>query len=280
MEDLLKEATLTSIRNYFVDEAGDGILFDRHGRIVIGTEGCSRFFILGLVDIPEPEPLYQELAELRGRLLQDPYFKRVPSMQPEARKTALAFHATDDLPEVRHQVFATLRRHHLRFFAVVRNKHKLLDYVRQRNEHDPAYRYNPNELYDYLVRLLFKNLLHKDDEYNITFARRGQADRTAALQAALETARQRFAAQWKIISKAPMHVKPSTPPGCVGLQVVDYFLWALQRLYERREERYVEFLWPAFRLVHDLDDTRQAKYGVYYTQKKPLTTAALDLPEI
>ena len=63
---------MTSIRNYFVDEAGDGILFDRHGRIVIGTEGCSRFFILGLVDIPAPEPLYQELAELRGRLLQDP----------------------------------------------------------------------------------------------------------------------------------------------------------------------------------------------------------------
>jgi len=54
----------------------------------------------------------------------------------------------------------------------------------------------------------------------------------------------------------------------------------LQRLYERREERYVEFLWPAFRLVHDLDDTRQARYGVYYAQKKPLTTAALDLPEI
>jgi len=213
---------LTSIRNYFVDEAGDGILFNHHGRIVIGTEGCSRFFILGLVDIPEPGPLYQELAELRGRLLQDPYFKRVPSMQPEARKTAMAFHAKDDLPEVRYQVFTTLRRHHLRFFAVVRNKHKLLDYVRQRNEHDPAYRYNPNELYDYLVRLLFKNLLHKDDEYNITFARRGKADRTAALRAALETARQRFAAQWKIISNAPMQVKPGTPPECVGLQAIRF----------------------------------------------------------
>ena len=33
-------------------------------------------------------------------------------------------------------------------------------------------------------------------------------------------------------------------------------------------------LWPAFRLVHDLDDTRGKMYGIYYTQKKPLTSAA------
>ena len=32
--------------------------------------------------------------------------------------------------------------------------------------------------------------------------------------------------------------------------------WALQRLYERREDRYVELLWPSFGVVHDLDDTR------------------------
>jgi hypothetical protein len=32
---------------------------------------------------------------------------------------------------------------------------------------------------------------------------------------------------------------------------------------------------PAIRLVHDLDDTCQARYGVYYTQKRPLTLAAL-----
>ena len=29
-------------------------------------------------------------------------------------------------------------------------------------------------------------------------------------------------------------------------------------------------------LRHDLDDTRQAQYGVYYTQKRPLTLAALE----
>lgn len=265
-----------SIRHYFVDEAGDGILFDRKGRVVAGTEGCSRFFILGLIDIPDPDTLGRQLDDLRAQLLADPYFKGVPSMQPEARKTALAFHAKDDLPEVRREVLALLQKHSLHFFAVVRDKRKVLEYVRQRNEGEPTYRYNPNELYDYLVRRLFKDRLHKDDEYDIYFARRGKADRTTALLAALEAARQRFSQQWGIVSSAPTHVIPAAPARCPGLQVADYFLWALQRLYERHDERYVTLLWPSFSLVHDLDDTRQARYGVYYTKRKPLTLAAIE----
>ncbi len=101
-----------------------------------------------------------------------------------------------------------------------------------------------------------------------------------ALRQALTTAQQRFATQRQVSSNAPIQVIAYTPPECAGLQAVDYYLWALQRLYERREDRYVRLLWPAFRLVYDLDDTRKTKYGVYYTQKKPLTLAALKLPGI
>ena len=266
---------IPSVRNYFVDESGDGVLFNRKGRVVVGMGGCSRFFILGLVDIPEPDALGRDLDNLRTRLLADPYFKGVPSMQPEARKTARVFHAKDDLPEVRREVFSLLTQHPVRFFAVVRDKRKLLEYVRQRGERDASYRYSPNELYDYLVRRLFKDRLHKDDEYQICFARRGKADRTAALLAALQAARSRFSQQWGIISRAPTHVMPATPERCPGLQVADYYLWALQRLYERNEERYVALLWSSFSLVHDLDDTREAQYGVYYSKKRPLTLAAI-----
>ena len=270
-----------SIRHYFVDEAGDGNLFDQKGRVIVATEGCSRFFILGLADIRDPEALGRDLDDLRATLLADPYFKGVPSMQPEAHKTALAFHAKDDVPEVRREVFYLLLRHEVRFFAVVRDKLKVLEYVRQRNEHDPAYRYNPNELYDYMVRRLFRDRLHKDDEYNILFAKRGKSDRTAALLEALQAAQRRFSQRWGIVSEAPIHVLPVSPPKNPGLQAADHFLWALQRLYERREERFVTLLWSRFSLVHDLDDTRQARYGVYYTKKKPLTLAAIEgLPGI
>jgi len=268
-------------RSYFVDEAGDTVLFDAKGKVIVGTEGCSRFFILGLADIPDPDALGRDLDQLRARLLADSYFNHVPSMQSQARKTALAFHAKDDLPEVRREVFTLLLRQQVRFFAVVRNKDRLIAYVRQRNERDAAYHYSPNELYDYLVRRLFRDRLHQDDEYQIFFARRGKSDRTAALLEALEAARRRFAQRWGTLTEAPIHVIPASPDRVPGLQAADYFLWALQRLYERREDRYIAFLWDSFSLVHDLDDTRRASYGEYYTKKRPLTRAALqDLPGI
>jgi len=54
------------------------------------------------------------------------------------------------------------------------------------------------------------------------------------------------------------------------------FLWALQRFYERKEDRYLDYLWDKISLVHDLDDMRSPKNGVYYTKKKPPTLAAID----
>lgn len=260
------------VRQYFVDEAGDPILFNRRKQIVVATEGCSGYFVLGLMDIADPNGLGAAMEKLRQDLLSDPYLRGVPSMQAKAGRTALAFHAKDDPPEVRREVFKLLMReeHTMRFFAVVRDKQAVLAYVRQRNEQDVSYRYRPNELYDSLVSRLFKDRLHKDDGYRIHFARRGSSDRTAALCDALERARSNFARKWGILSNAPIEVCPATPQQCPGLQATDYFLWALQRVYERGEGRYLQFVWPKVSLVHDIDDTTTAKYGAYYTRKNPL----------
>ncbi|MEE8391931.1 MAG: hypothetical protein V3S14_14195 [Anaerolineae bacterium] len=143
---------------------------------------------------PTPLPSGREMEDLRARLLADPYFGGVPSMQPEARKTALAFHAKDDLPEVRREVFSLLLRHQMHFFAVVR---------------------------DNLVRRLFRDRLHKDDEYEIFFAKRGKSDRTKALLEAQQAASNRFSQRWGIVSEAPIHVFPTTPPKCPDLQAPD-----------------------------------------------------------
>jgi hypothetical protein len=69
--------------HYFVDEAGDPTLFDRKGRLIVGEQGCSRYFMLGKLEIDTPEALSAELTALRAGLLADPYFKGVPSMRPE-----------------------------------------------------------------------------------------------------------------------------------------------------------------------------------------------------
>jgi hypothetical protein len=272
----------TKCRYYFVDEAGDTTIFGQHGRVLIGEAGCSRYFVLGVLDIPNPDVLQDELEALRRSLLADPYFKKVPSMQPEARKTALMFHTKDDVPEVRREVFTLLQKHEFRFLAVVRDKKKVLEYIRRRNAFEIAYRYTPNDLYDYMVRVLFKNLLHKDERYEIYFSKRWKQDRTEALRRALKTAQERFAQQSGIATSPDIVVIPKSSHENGGFQAADYFLWSLQRFYERKEDRYIDLLWKSFRLVHDLDDTRKTSYGVYYTQKKPLTLAALenDLPGI
>ena len=41
-----------SICHYYVDEAGDGTLFNARGKVIIGEEGCSRYFMLGILEVP------------------------------------------------------------------------------------------------------------------------------------------------------------------------------------------------------------------------------------
>jgi hypothetical protein len=48
------------LRYYFVDEAGDTTIFDGRGRVLIGRQGCSRYFILGVLDVPNPPDLQNE----------------------------------------------------------------------------------------------------------------------------------------------------------------------------------------------------------------------------
>lgn len=262
--------------HYFVDEAGDPTLFDRRGRVIVSQHGCSSYFILGKMEIEESAKVERALEALRADLVADPYFKNVPSMQPGNRKTAIAFHAKDDVPEIRREVFKLLVKENLRFYAVVRDKRALATYVQQRNERDAAYRYRQDEQYDLLVKELFRKLHHMADDVRICFAKRGNRSRNAAFRAALEEAANAFERSFGFPHPAKNDVASSTPPKSVGLQAVDYYLWALQRFYERREERFVELIWPQVHEIHDLDRVEDGKRGVFYTKRKPLNLAALE----
>lgn len=261
--------------HYFVDEAGDGTLFNKKKQVVVGQEGCSSYFILGVLEADDPVALDEDLTSLRNTLLADQYLAKVPSMQPEQRKTAEAFHAKDDCPEVRREVYRLLMQHELRFFALVRHKHIIAAKVREHNKTRPGYRYHPNQLYDRCVSRIFKERLHKEDSYVIRFSRRGNRSRTAALRSSLEQARNNLRASWGIEATSPIEIMAANPAEAGGLQAVDYFLWALQRLYVRGEERYWEYVAEKVSLVHDVDDTRENEYGAYYTKKNPLKAEKL-----
>ena len=110
------------IRHYYVDEAGDLTLFDKKGRCIIGQEGVSKTFIVGVAHVAKPKELNKELTTLRHEMLEDPYFKGVPSMQPDSNKTSVVFHAKNDLPEVRRDVFKVLQKYEIKVQVAIKRK--------------------------------------------------------------------------------------------------------------------------------------------------------------
>jgi hypothetical protein len=259
-----------SSTHYFVDESGDGVLFGSQGRVLLGEPEGRSHFMLGVLQVPQPQLLAAELESLRQDLLKDPYFKNVASMQPERNKTALMFHAKDDVPEVRREVFKVLARHEMKFYAVVRDMRYVLAYVQGRNARDTSYRYRPDELYDQTVARLFKDRLHSYETCRISYGVRGTADRTRAFENALTLARTRFEQKWSKTVTTQIELVPSSPRKEPCLQAVDYMLWALHRYYSRQEGRFIEMLWGKVGLIHAVDDNANAAYGTYYNKKKPL----------
>ena len=191
-------------------------------------------------------------------------------MQPGAGKTAICFHAKDDLPEVRREVFKLLPKLGAKVQVAVRRKAVLAQEARTVMQ-STGKRMSENAVYDNLVKRLFKNLLHKSQDNRVTFARRGKADRQAALGEAIRRAKANFERQWSIASDRPTTISSTTPSQSVGLQVVDYYLWSIQRLFERAEDRYMRLMASQYRLVMDLDDTRNKPYGEWYSDSNPLT---------
>lgn len=268
----------------FVDEAGDPTLFSGTGKPIAGTPGCSRFFIMGKLEVAEPLALAAKLNTLREELLADPYFHAVPSFERERKKTAVAFHAKDDLPEVRYRVLRLLRQEGegLRFHAVVRDKQALLKEEQAKRERDAGYRYRPNDVYDGLVRRLFGKLHQLADHYELWVARRGPKDRNHAIREALIHAERDFEGKFGFSRGGvdAWRIEVSDPHTTACLQAVDYFLWTLQRFYEERiepatgkaaarEDRFLRSLLPQMAEIDDMDFGGST--GIHWTPSRPLT---------
>lgn len=250
----------------FVDEAGDPILFGRKrgSGVIVGNDGCSNFFIMGKLEVEDPELLSSKLTTLRLELITDPYFAGVESFKPERRRTAHGFHANNDLPEVRYLVYKLLRElgSTLRFHAVVADKTVLAEKEIKRREADPKARYRENSLYDGLIRELYGKFHRLADAYHIWIARRGKSDRNKALKEAIEHAERDFERNFGFGRNAEWHIKVTDPYQTVCLQAVDYYLWAVQRFYERREARFLDMMWPQIGEIHDPDHGKPG--GTYF----------------
>ena len=205
------------------------------------------------------------------------------SFRPERKRTALQFHGRADLPEVRYRVLSLLRSlgESIRFHAVVCDKLALLKRETTRRVNEPGYRYQPDTVYDGLVRSLFSRLHRLSDRCEVCLARRGNRDRNQALHTALQHAERDFESKYGFSRGGAdvWAIRLSIPRETVCLQAVDYFLWAVQRFYEVRrhpetgeeirEDRFLNMLWPQIGEIHDLDFGPPE--GAFFTRQRPLT---------
>ena len=245
--------------HYFVDEAGDLTLFDRLGRLIVGQPGVSIYFMLATLHLPDPLQADKLLSELRSSLQNDPYFKGVPSMQPDAKKTALCFHAKNDLPEVRREVFRILSHLNCTVHVAIRDKRKVAQHAKNIFQNSGR-KLHPNEIYDDLVQRAFYQVPRAESGALTAFARRGKRDRLSALAAAIPE------------SKGVIQVAYAAyPHECAGLQIVDYYLWALQRLFERAEDRFFQSIAHAFARIVHVDDVKKSPNGEVFHSANPLT---------
>jgi len=263
-----------NIKKFYVDESGDLTLFNKRHKIIVGNEGVSKYFMVGVATVNNIEIAEQKLKNLQADLLADPYFTGIPSFNPERKKTALFFHAKNDLPEVRREVFKILQTLGVKVLIAIRRKRELAEKA-QFLFKTTGSKINKNDIYDDLVKRLFRNLLHKSEMNIIYFARRGKAERTVALEKAIDKAKRNFESTYAKPSNKPVKIIPAYPHEYIGLQIIDYYLWAIQRLYEKGEDRFFNYLAKDFRLIMDLDDKRNNVYGEWYSDSNKLSLKKL-----
>lgn len=242
---------------FFVDESGDPTILGRKGRNLMAEGKASKTFMVGYVETSDPAKISKSLEELRAELAADEYLREIPSMSSSLR----GFHANKDCPEVKEKVFRILKKAEYQAYVVVARKSEALF----RKKFDLS----TQKLYEYLVANLLENRLHKYRAIDIYFACMGNTVREHTMRRALQAAMDKFKKKWGKENDSSIRVFIQEASQHPMLQVVDYTLWTVNRIYERGDFRFYNYLLERISLVQDIFD--QPKYpNTYYTPKYPL----------
>jgi len=241
---------------FFVDESGDPTFYDRQGNLIVGQAGCSPILILGFVETQSPDALREAVLQLQQEVIRDPYFQDFPSLQ----KTTVAFHAKDDVPEIRYRFFKLLAT--LDFTAQLVVARKIERVFRN------SFQAREEAFYDHLVSRLFQNALHRHQHNLIYFAKRGSRTRQEPLASAIRKGIADFEAKWNTHVNTTFAVQAQTPQGEPCLSIVDYMNWAVYRAFTRGEMRYFRVVEDKVTLLVDLYDTAVYPQN-WYSRRNP-----------
>ncbi len=250
----------------FLDEAGD-TTFYKKGRIpCIGDEGVSQTFILGMTSFKKPlDTIRKEIRQLQTSIATSPYYRNVPSVKKRIEKGGYFFHAKDDLPEIKKEFFDYINELDCRFQAVVGRK-KIDLFERKHNG-------NESEFYADMLSHLLKDKLAKYPRLVLNMAERSNSTAIQNLEIGLSKAEARFTKKFPNKNRRTkiafgVHKYKDEPL----LTVADYLCWTVQRVFERGETRFYDYMGGKISLVVDLYDNKNYQNGGnYYTKKHPLT---------
>ena len=258
----------TFLRHRFLDEAGDMAFYGKGHTPIIGVHpGVSLSFIVGMVKFNTPlESIRQEIHRLQDAIANDRYFKDIASIQKKkAQPGGYFFHATDDTHEARKVFYEYISSLYIGFEVAVGRKIPAL-FARKHNNREA-------EFYADLLSHLLKNKLQAGDDLILNIARRGGATRNSVLQMGLDKAVMRFLKrkpEKPIKTRIVFNVQ--SPRNEPLLAVADYLCWAVQRVFERGETGYYNFVVGKISRVMDLyDPSRYRNNRNYYTENNPLT---------
>jgi len=250
----------------FLDEAGDTTFFGK-GRVpMLGQNGVSLSFGLGMVKFAAPvAEVREQVVNLCRAVEADAYLNRIPSVVKRVQSGGFFFHAKDDSPEVRERLFKWIHQTDCSLEMVVGRKIPAL-FAKKHNG-------NESEFYADLLSHLLKNKLKLGQRQVINIAERGKSTRNHVLELAMQKATERFAKKQDaaaISSEVVFNVQtPRTEP---LLSVPDYLAWTVQRVFERGETRHYDFVRERISLVVDLYDAEKYEGSRnYYTPNRPLT---------
>jgi hypothetical protein len=261
------EAT-EEIRHRYLDETGDTTFFGKGRKLIIGDEGVSLTFGIGIVRIDRPlDEVRKQVAALQAQVAADPLLNTIPSVQKRIRRGGFFFHACKDTPDVRAVLLRFVRELPCEMEIVIARKIPNIFYSKHRDRED--------EFYADLLSHLIKGRLKKPGKLVLNVAQRGSSTREKVLTQALDIATSRAIKKFgkeNLQTNVVFNIQsPLTEP---LLCISDYLCWAVQRVFEKGEMRFYQYLAEKIRVVIDLYDT--AKYQGnknYYDRKNPLTAA-------
>ena len=252
----------------FIDEAGDTSFYLKGKQSALNTQGVSSCFILGMVKIYDDlEEVRQKINQLQLEIIKNPLFQ-VPSVLKKVKSSGYYLHATDDIPEIRMKFLELIKTINCSFECVVAEK----SIERYETKHKGKEEY----FYADLLSHLLKNKLQTDSKLVLHVSGRGKSTKNHNLDLAVEKAIQRFQQNsrnifdFEISTQVIFNVNyPTNEP---LLNLADYFCWVVQRVFEKGEIRYYEFLNNKVSLVIDLYDVKNYNgFKNYYSPKNPLT---------